>query len=166
MNTITVVLTEFEYETAQRWGKDVYNRMRGKSKVFEGNQADQLAKSIRGIAGELAASKAVNLYPRSLGNQQKGDHADLSYRGKRIDVKTVAQIGDLLIYPSARPGDADIYLSVLEHNKYTYEVIGWAPEAEALKPERMVEPGPGSPACYVTRRHELRPVDSLTGGDL
>lgn len=98
---------------------------------------------LNGVGGEIAAAKALNVYPDfDISPRAKG--CDLvSPLGKSVDVKTTTyRTGRLISIISKEQCDCDIYVLVIGELP-DYDVVGWCTAEEFIKPENVKDIGHG-----------------------
>jgi len=121
-----------------------------------GPQSDQETERF-GIAGEIAAAKAFNVYP-DLRIHTGGDDYDLIIEGRKADIKTSKRPDGNLIADRKR-GSAEIYILVCAetvNGKKGFTIVGWATTEELFKEENITDLGHGP--TYLIPRDKLRPI--------
>jgi len=98
---------------------------------------------LNGVGGELAACKALGVYPDLEIGPRSGGFDLITRRGYKADVKTTTRRdGRLLAFLDKKPEDSDIYILVVGEMP-EYEIVGWCWAKELLKPENVINLGHG-----------------------
>jgi hypothetical protein len=151
-----VVLDESEQRIARWLAQSRYqaNRRAGIENRRIGPQSDE-DTDLDGIGAEMAAAKALNVYPDLSTEPRAGGH-DLIANGKRVDVKaTRYKSGHLLAAVAKSASAADVYmLAVGEFPEY--ELVGWAYADDLLSIDNLTDLGHGQ--TYAMAQHQLRPL--------
>jgi hypothetical protein len=153
-----IELNEFEQTAAKSIAKARYRNARSKNiedKKIGGQSNWQT--DLEGIASEIAAAKALNLYP----DLEVGHIpiADLTLDGLTIDVKsTTYDTGHLLATRTKLDRQCDLYVLVVGTFP-SYELRGWASRSQLFRDKNLKDLGRGR--GYALEQSELNSIDRL-----
>lgn len=158
---ITVTLTDSELLSAWLQAGQRYFASR-----LDGRMSDQygyresmyqkLQKEMRGVMGEMAVAKALNLYHSA---QMRVGAPDV---GHALEVKAVAGRSLRLIVFKDKKNECRISVLTRIDDQDLYEVVlaGWAYQEDCRKPGNIESHRPGGDNHFVDNR-ELRPMIEL-----
>ena len=126
-------------------------------KLTYGTQGDffqRIELTTRGCVGEVAVSKALNLYWTGVGGLRFPDVGGL------IEVRTISQKNHRLILHDADV-DSQIAILVFVGEEPTQcELMGWIPCSEGKSKEFESDPVGGRPAYFIPQKN-LRPMEDI-----
>jgi hypothetical protein len=113
----------------------------------------------RGIAGEIAFCKMMNLYPDLRDDMVQKSHDAVLREASNatVDVKTSAGGSrTLFVLLAKRETPADLYCLLFVEGNY-YRIEGWATAGSLFVPENIVDVGHGP--CYAVPKERLLPLE-------
>ena len=154
-----VELNLAEQKLAQYLAKARYDNARGRNKpdMKKGPQSNEQT-DLEGIASEIAAAKAINVYPDLETNLNDLPDIDLlSRKGYSIDVKaTTYPNGKLITALWKKDKSCQFYMLVI--GKFPkYRISGIMSADELMRDQRIKNLGHGN--TYVAEQIELQSVD-------
>ena len=117
---------------------------------------EKLLKEFRGVSGEIAVAKALNLYHSS---QMRVGAPDV---GHSLEIKAVNGRSLRLIVFKDKKNQCQISVltRIMDSNIYEVTLAGWAYQDECRKPENIAGYRAGGDNHFVDNR-ELRPMSEL-----
>lgn len=130
-------------------------RDKRKDKLFEKNWMDGFLVHVHGAIGEIAAAKAIGIYPSLHVNEFRGGKSDLPHD---IEVRHRTKAGyDLII----RGSDREDRIYVLTRGEPPdIEVAGWCNGKEFCTQKNWKNYG-GHGSCWFIPADDLRPMEDL-----
>jgi hypothetical protein len=129
---------------------------------YKGSLNDQMAKSISGAMGEVAASKFLNIKFEYHANV--GGVPDLIFKDLRLQVRTQIPKNNnsLIIRPKAKPDE--FYILVIDEAP-KFKILGFVNSTFVLGQEKWKTTfGLDRPFCYSIPPEKLTPIELLKNG--
>ena len=129
---------------------------------YKGSLNDQMAKSISGAMGEVAASKFLGIKFEYHCNV--GGVPDLIFKDLKLQVRTQLPKNNnsLIIRPKAKPGE--FYILVIDEAPI-FKILGFVNSTHVLGTEKfLTDFGLDRPPCYSLPPEKLTPIFLLKNG--
>ena len=126
---------------------------------YKGSLNDQMAKSISGAMGEVAASKFLGIKFEYHANV--GGVPDLIFKDLRLQVRTQLpkENNSLIIRPKAKPGE--LYILIIDEAP-KFKILGFVNSTYVLGQEKWKTTfGLNRPFCYSIPPDKLTPIELL-----
>jgi hypothetical protein len=158
-----VELNQAEQKLAQYLAKARYENARGRNKpdMKKGPQSNEQT-DLEGIASEIAAAKAVNVYPDLETNLDDLPELDLLTRsGYSIDVKATTYPNGRLITALWKKDKCCQFYMLVVGKFPKYRIAGIMSANELMRDQRIKNLGHGN--TYAAEQTELQSVDEWLG---
>ena len=134
------------------------NRAKGLLNKKHSGQPDWKVE-IEGVGSEMAVSHVLNVFPPISLNPDAG--WDITYKGKKIDVKTTEYINGMLIAdPTGKLGEVDMFL-LTTGSFPQYTIRGWATKRKLCQEKNLTVLKEGCPPVYALPQDELKSIGEM-----